>query len=160
VTQWRNPDGVTELVMWGDYECPDTHEAWRTVERLLERFGDRLRLGWRHYPVPRLHPHAPAAAEVAEAAAAQGGFWDLHSRLFAHQDEELEEAHLLAHVREAGLDADRAARELAEHVHEPAVRADKEAGKAIGLRRTPTFVANGEKWDGFYDLETLTELLS
>ena len=57
-------------------------------------------------------------------------------------------------------DIERVARELAEHLHAPAVRADKEAGRAIGLRRTPTFAANGEKWDGFFDLETRTELVA
>jgi protein-disulfide isomerase len=160
MTQWMNPQGGRELVMFGDYECPHTRDAWRHVEALLERFGERLRLGWRHYPVPRLHTYAMHAAEVTEAAAAQGGFWTLHRRLFEHQAEGLDDERLLAHARAVGLDADRIAAELSDSVHVEAVRADKQAGRELGLRRTPTFVAGGEPWDGFYDVETLSELIA
>ena len=160
MTQWMNPEGDRELVMFGDYECPHTRDAWRQVETLLERVGDRLRVGWRHYPAPRVHPHAMHAAEAAEAAAAQGDFWTLHRRLFAHQEEGLDDERLLAHARAAGLDADRVAAELRDGVHVEAVRADKQAGRELGLRRTPTFVAGGELWDGFYDVETLSELIA
>jgi NhaA family Na+:H+ antiporter len=160
MTQWTAPPGGRELVMFGDYECPHTRDAWRHVETLLARSGGRLRLGWRHYPVPHLHPHGMHAAEVAEAAAAQGDFWTLHRRLFAHQDEGLEDERLLAHARAAGLDADRIAAELRDGAHVAAVRADKQAGREIGLRRTPTFVVDGERWDGFYDVETLSELVA
>ena len=158
MTQWTNPQGTRELVMFGDYECPHCRAAWPHVETLLERFGERVRLGWRHYPVPRLHPHAMHAAEVAEAAAAQGGFWALHRRLLA--SETLSDRGLLADVRAAGLDADRVAADLRAGVHVEAVRADKQAGRDLGLRRTPTFVVGGERWDGFYDVETLSELLA
>jgi len=158
MTQWTASEGARELVMFGDYECPHTRDAWRHVETLLERVGERLRLGWRHYPVPRLHPHAMHAAEVAEAAAAQGDFWALHRRLLASED--LSDGGLLADARAAGLDADRVAAELRDGVHVEAVRADKQAGREIGPRRTPTFVVDGATWDGFYDVETLSELVA
>jgi protein-disulfide isomerase len=157
MTQWLRPDGARELVLWGDYECPHTRDAWPSVEALLERMGD-LRLGWRHYPVPRLHPHAMRAAEAAEAGAAQGAFWPFHRRLLAAAD--LSDEALLAHARAEGLDADRIARELRDGAHVEAVRADKLAGRELGLRRTPTFLAHGERWDGFYDVETLSELVA
>ena len=147
--------------MWADYECPDTRAAWGTVERLLERFGDRLLARLAPLPGPARAPARRGRRRGSRGRRrAAGPSGSCTARLFAHQDEGLEEERLLAHVRAIGLDADQVARELAEHVHAPDVRADKEAGRAIGLRRTPTFVANGEKWDGFYDLETLTELLS
>jgi NhaA family Na+:H+ antiporter len=158
VTHWRNPDGNLELVMFGDYECPHTAAGWRTAGQLQERFGERLRFGWRHYPVRRAHPHAQAAAEAAEAAGAQDRFWELHERLFDHQDA-LAADDLIEHARAVGLDAERVAAELRAHAHADAVEADKRAGREIGLSRTPTFVVGGRRWDGFYDVETLTELL-
>ena len=158
MTQWMHPDGTRELVMLGDYECPQTRDAWPHVERLLERSGEALRLGWRHYPVPRLHPHSMRAAEAAEAAAAQGRFWPYHRRLLASDD--LTDDALLALARAEGLDADRIASELREGTYADAVRADKQAGRALPLKRTPTFIAHGEPWDGFYDVETLSELIA
>ena len=158
MTHWLHPDGTRELVMFGDYECPQTRDAWPYVERLLERFGDELRLGWRHYPVPRLHPHALRAAEAAEAAGAQGRFWPYHRRLLASDD--LSDEALLALARAEGLDADRIAAELREGAYAETVRADKQAGRELPLKRTPTFVAHGEPWDGFYDVETLSELIA
>ena len=158
MTHWLHPDGTHELIMFGDYECPQTRDAWPHVEALLARTGDGLRLGWRHYPVPRLHPHAVRAAEAAEAAGAQGRFWPYHRRLLASED--LGEDALLALARAEGLDADRIAAELREGTYAETVRADKQAGRELPLKRTPTFVAHGEPWDGFYDVETLSELIA
>ena len=158
MTQWMHPDGTRELIVFGDYECPQTRDAWPHVEALLARTGEDLRLGWRHYPVPRLHPHAVRAAEAAEAAAAQGGFWPYHRRLLASDD--LSEEALLALARETGLDADRIAAELREGIHAETVRADKQAGRELPLKRTPTFIAHGSPWDGFYDVETLDDLIA
>jgi len=158
MTQWLHPDGTRELVMFGDYECPHTRDAWRHVEALLERTGDDVRFGWRHYPVPRLHPHAMRAAEAAEAAAAQGGFWPLHRSLLASED--LSDEAMLALAADAGLDPGRIAAALREGTYAEAVRADKQAGRELPLKRTPTFVAHGEPWDGFYDVETLSELIA
>ena len=158
MTHWLHPDGTRELVMFGDYECPQCRDAWPHVERLLERTGDELRLGWRHYPVPRLHPHALRAAEAAEAAGAQGRFWPYHRRLL--ESEDLTDEALLGLARAEGLDADRIAAELREGTYAETVRADKQAGRELPLKRTPTFVVRGELWDGFYDVETLSELIA
>ena len=88
----------------------------------------------------------------------EGRFWPYHRRLLASHD--LEDATLLALAREEGLDANRIAAELRDGIHAEAVRADKQAGRELPLKRTPTFVAHGQPWDGFYDVETLSELIA
>src|SRR4051812_49458932 len=65
------------LVEYGDFGCPYCFQASRPVKSLLDRF-DGLRLVWRHFPVPALHPRADLAAELAELAGLHGQFWDRH----------------------------------------------------------------------------------
>jgi protein-disulfide isomerase len=79
----RGPaDAPVTLVEYGDFQCPYCGEAYPVVNDLLDRFGDQLRFVFRHMPLPDLHPRAPFAAEAAEAASAQGRFWEMHDRLF------------------------------------------------------------------------------
>ncbi|HSJ74002.1 MAG TPA: hypothetical protein VK904_06770 [Miltoncostaeaceae bacterium] len=81
------------------------------MQELRERFGDRLRYVLRQLPLTDVHPNAELAAEAAEAAGAQGRFWEMHDRLFRHQDR-LEPDDLLDHAGVVGLDVERFAREL------------------------------------------------
>src|SRR3712207_1659634 len=116
--------------------------------------GERLRFVFRAFPLTRIHEHAQAAAEAAEAAAAQGRFWEMHDRLFeAHR--RLGEEDLLLYAQEVGLDVSRFQRELGEHVHTGRVRRDVQSGLQSGVPGTPTFFVNGVRHDGTYDFETL-----
>src|ERR687894_430431 len=110
------PDAPYELVMYGDFECPYCAAAQSILARVRSRLGDRLRFAFRHFPIEELHPHARHAAEVAEAAAAQGAFWEMHDALYAARGA-LTDRDLLAHASVLGLDTDRIASELADHVH-------------------------------------------
>src|SRR5687768_9910991 len=74
------------LVEYGDFECPYTRRVRPVVRRLRqEEFGDRLLFVFRNFPLSRIHPHAQAAAEAAEAAASQGRYWEMHDLLFDNQ---------------------------------------------------------------------------
>ena len=66
------------LVEYGDYECPYCGQAEVAIRELLDSFGDELRYVWRHLPLNDVHEHAQMAAEAAEAAGAQGAFWEMH----------------------------------------------------------------------------------
>ena len=74
------------LIEYGDYECPYCGQAEVVIRSLLDSFGDDLRYVWRHVPLNDVHPSAQMAAEAAEAAGAQGRFWEMHDRLLAQQD--------------------------------------------------------------------------
>ena len=140
-------DAPVTLVEYGDFECPHCGRAYPIVHDILRTLGDELRLVYRHFPLREAHPHAQHAAEAAEAAAAQGEFWAMHGRLFEHQDA-LDDAALVRHAREVGVDAARVARELEDGTHEAAVRADFRSGVRSGVNGTPTFFINGERYDG------------
>ncbi len=151
-------DPVYELVLYGDYECPYTRRAMRFVDQLGRRYGDELRFVYRHFPLPDHHPHAEHAAQAAESAGAQGDFWAMHDRLFAHHDA-LSDPELAAHAAAVGLDPDATTRDLATGAHAGRVREDSADALAAGIRGTPSFVIGGELHQGFYDLETLAEAL-
>ncbi len=157
----RGPaDAPLTLVEYGDFECPFCGRATGTVEELRERFGDRLRYVFRHVPLVDVHPHAQLAAEAAEAAGAQGRFWEMHDRLFAGQDRLLP-SDLLDHAATLGLDVQRFARDLGSGRYARRVQEDVESAEASGVEGTPTFFVGGRRHTGPFDTDTLAaELLA
>ena len=148
------PTAPVTLVEYGDYECPYCGAAYPIVKEVQARMGDRLRFVFRNFPITTSHPHAEQAAEAAEAAAAQGRFWQMHDHLYEHQ-RHLEDADLHGYAEQLGLDVATFDEELAEHVHVQRVREDFMSGVRSGVNGTPTFYINGIRHDQSYDLETL-----
>jgi Na+:H+ antiporter, NhaA family len=135
-------DAHVTLVEYGDFQCPYCGDAYPVVQELLARFGSRIRFVFRHMPMADLHPRAPAAAQAAEAAGAQGRFWEMHDRLFEHQLA-LSDAELRSHAGAIGLDVERFDRELREGTHAAHVQEDYGSGVRSGVPSTPRFFVNG-----------------
>jgi protein-disulfide isomerase len=153
----RGPDDApVTLVEYGDFECPYCGQAEQVVRQLLSSFGDDVRYVWRHLPLNDVHPSAQLAAEAAEAAHAQGRFWDMYDALLAHQDA-LEPADLVRYATELGLDGERVEEELREREHAPRVTEDVRSADESGVSGTPTFFINGRRHYGVYDIAALTE---
>src|SRR3954468_14339345 len=149
------PDAPVTLVEYGDYQCPYCGQAEVVIRELLDTFGDELRYVWRHLPLNDVHASAQLAAEAAEAAAAQGRFWDMHDRLLAHQDE-LGPRDLRLHAEALELDTDRFIEDLRTRAHAQRVADDVRGADASGVAGTPSFFINGQRYQGSYDLATLT----
>jgi protein-disulfide isomerase len=148
------------LLEYGDFECPYCATAYREVKELRRRLGADLAFEFHHFPIEAKHPHALMAAEAAEAARAQGRFEEMHDLLFENQ-RRLERDDLLAYARAAGVpDLDRFERELDQHAHVDKVRADQAAAAQLGVQGTPTFVIDGEQYEGVYDADSLAEALA
>jgi protein-disulfide isomerase len=133
---------------------PSCGAAHPIVEEIRRRMGRRLRFVYRHFPLTNAHPHAELAAEAAEAAGAQGRFWEMHDRRFEHQDA-LGEEDLVAHAEALGLDLERFARELTDGTHAARVRQDFSSGVRSGVNGTPTFYINDARYNGAYDMASL-----
>jgi protein-disulfide isomerase len=142
------------MVEYGDYECPFCGAAHPIVKALQKALGDNLRFAFRHFPLSQIHPHSFQAAEAAEAAGAQGHFWEMHDMIFEHQDR-LSTQDLLAYASAIGLALERFAEDLAEHRHASKVRENFLSGVRSGVNGTPTFFVNGVRHDGGYDLQSL-----
>jgi Na+/H+ antiporter NhaA len=152
----RGPDDApVTLVEYGDFECPYCGQAESVVRELVASFGDDIRYVWRHLPLNDVHTNAQLASEAAEAAAAQGKFWEMYDKLLSHQDD-LGPKDVSRYARELDLDMDRFLDEMRGHEYAPRVAEDVASADASGVSGTPTFFINGRRHYGAYDLDTLT----
>jgi protein-disulfide isomerase len=142
------------LVEYGDYECPYCGQAYYVVKDLEQRAGNLIKFVFRNFPLTTVHPHAERAAEAAEAAGAQGKFWEMHDLLYENQ-QALEDEDLVKYAAWAGLDINRFVRDLREGRYLNRIREDFLSGTRSGANGTPTFFINGFRHDGSWDLITL-----
>jgi Na+/H+ antiporter NhaA len=155
----RGPaDAPVTLLEYGDYECPYCGQAEPVIRALLADFGDDLRYVWRSLPLNDVHPNAQWAAEAAEAAGAQGRFWEMHDELLANQDE-LRPFELVRYANDLGLDTERFWDELRRREYAARVGEDVASADASGVTGTPSFFINGRRYTGAYDIETLTRVV-
>jgi protein-disulfide isomerase len=140
------PNAPVTLVEYGDFECPQCGDAFPIIERIRQRLGDRLRFVYRHFPLTQVHPHAEHAAEIAEMAGDHRSFWEMHRLLFDHQDA-LDDASLVRHAAQVGVDATAAANALAAGTFASRVQSQLTSGMRSGVSGTPTFFINGRRYD-------------
>src|SRR6266850_4995364 len=153
-----NPTGRATLVEYGDFECPYCGRAHPIVKELMRRMGEDIRFVFRHFPMTQIHPQAELAAEAAEAAAAQGKFWEMHDALYEHQDEFGPDlvATLAKRLR---LDTSRFEDDLVSGRFRDHVNRDFMGGVRSGVNGTPTFFVDGMRYDGILDEPSLEAVL-
>jgi protein-disulfide isomerase len=142
------------IVEYGDFECPNCKQAAPAVKLLLERFGSQVRLVYRHFPLEEVHPHALHAALAAEAAGAQGRFWQMHDLLFEEQLH-LKPRQVRSYAEKVELDIERYDSEMNDELYLQRVREEIEGGRQSGVRATPTFFVNGRIRDVSFGLDAL-----
>jgi protein-disulfide isomerase len=147
-------DAALTLVEYGDYECPYCGQAFGIVRELRRSFADSLRFVYRNFPLAKIHPHAEMAAEMAEAVALQGRFWEMHDLLYENQ-RDLSDAALRRYAGQAGADVEQALGAISEGTPHERVQRDLQSGLRSGVQGTPTFFINGERCDAAWDYETL-----
>jgi Na+/H+ antiporter NhaA len=151
----RGPEHApVTIVEYGDFECPYCGRAEPIVRQLLADLGDDVRYVYRYLPLTDVHPHAQMAAEAAEAAGAQGQFWEMHDLLFDNQ-KALRPVDLVRYAQQLGLDIDRFRNELRTREHAGRIARDVESAELSAVSGTPTFFINGQRHHGAYDIDTL-----
>ena len=151
-------DAPLTLVEYGDYECPYCGNAYPVIKRLRGELGPRLRFVFRNFPMNTVHAHAGVAAQAAEAAAAQGKFWEMHDLLYEHQ-KDLGEADMLHYALRLGLEPYRFEADLSSEIFAGKLTADFRGGVRSGVNGTPTFFINGLRHDSPHDYESLRAAL-
>lgn len=152
-------DAPMMVVEYGDYQCPFCAAAYPAVKRLQQRLGDRLGYVFRHFPLSQLHPYAIQTSEAAEAAGAQGRFWEMHALLFENQDH-FEPAALTAYARALDLDLPQFADDLAQHRFLKKIRRDFMGGARSGVNGTPSFFLNGFLYRGPFTADALFDAIT
>ncbi len=159
MTDWVRGTGDRELLEYLDFQCPYCRTAHSAIKAVvLDDLPGRVRLRVRHFPLREKHPRADATARAAEAAGRQGRFWEMHDLLFA-RFEAVTDDDLRSYAAELGLDADRFTADLTDPAIAAAIEEDRESGLALGVTGTPGLFLDGKRYTGFYDRETLNDLL-
>lgn len=152
-----NNNAPLELVEYGDYQCPYCGEAYPALEELQKRLGKKLKFVFRNFPLTNTHADAETAALAAEAAGAQGKFWEMHNMLYKNQSK-LKKDDLIGYAQKIGLDMERFKNDLDNKTFQQKVKDDFEGGIRSGVNRTPSFYVNGEKEDDL-DENKLLEMI-
>ncbi|SDM06151.1 Na+/H+ antiporter NhaA [Nonomuraea maritima] len=137
------------IVEYADFECPYCGRIHPVLEEVLRKNPD-VRLVFRHFPLRTLHPRAAPAAIVAEAAADEGRFWEMHDILYDNQ-RFLTDADLEHYAAELAVDA---WGNVSRHVAR--IGLDETSGRDSGVRGTPTLFLNGRRYEGSLDLDSIT----
>jgi protein-disulfide isomerase len=146
-----------QIIEFSDFECPFCLRANPTITQLLKTYGDRVRLVYRHYPLPN-HPNARPAAEASACANEQGLFWEYHDRLFANQSR-LSPADLKQHAAELGLDSAKFNACVDSRRFQKDVEEDMAAGARLGVSGTPHFFINGRVLNGAQPIENFRAVI-
>lgn len=132
-------DAKVKVVMFTDFQCPACARVHPVLKKVLERYGDDVRFVVRDFPLAEIHKNALLAAQAANA---QGKFFEYIELLYANQDA-LDAASLKRYAVIAGLDAKRFAADLDSGKFADEVRKDREDGEEYGITGTPTVFING-----------------
>jgi protein-disulfide isomerase len=146
-----------EIVEFSDFQCPFCQRAFPTVQQVLAKYGDKVHLVYRHFPLS-IHPNARGAAEAAACANQQGKFWEYHDRLFSDPTK-LSEADLKAHAASVGLDTTAFNACVDGRQTSAEVDKDMKDAEALGVTGTPAFFINGRSLEGAQPIEAFAQLI-
>jgi len=145
---WENKRHLVEIVARGVYKR--SMRLFIVLGELQRQLGNELRFAFRHYPLSGIHPHAQLAAEAAEAAGAQGRFWEMHNMLFEYQNA-LSPKDLARYAERIGLDVKKFRSDLKEHRFEDRVRGQFRRGVQNRVYGTPGLFVNEVRYAGKMD---------
>ena len=136
-----------ELVVFEDFECPFCAKHAPNLKIFQNRFPDKVRLVFKHFPLNSIHPNAQLASEAALAAHAEGKFWEMHDKMYANQ-KSLTKDDLIRYASELGLNMTKFKTALETRQYKSAVEQDARHGQIVGIRSTPTVLLNGRQYQG------------
>ena len=145
------------IVEFSDFQCPFCGRLTPTLKQVEQKYGDKVRLVFRQYPLP-FHQYAQKAAEASLCAADQGKFWEMHDALFANQ-QALAVEQLKAKAAELGLNAEQFNSCLDSGKTAAAIQADMKEGSSVGVNGTPAMFINGRFINGAVPLEQITSVI-
>ena len=151
-------DARVTIVEFSDFQCPYCQRAIATMDAVLAKYPNDVRLVYRHLPLDSIHPHARGAAEAAACADEQGRFWEYHDALFEN-NRKLAKEDLLRYATETGLDAEKFQACFDERRFKDKVEADFSAARAVGISGTPAFVVNGVLLSGAQPAENFYRVI-
>jgi len=136
-----NPKAPVMIVEFSDYQCPYCHSVEPTVKELMAKYGDKISLSYRDFPLTAIHSQAMISAEASRCALEQGKFWEYHDQLFTSS--KLEKADLVGYARNLKLDDKQFESCLSSEKYKADIDKDLQDGRKVGINGTPGFFING-----------------
>jgi len=136
------------IQVFSDFQCPFCKRVEPTLQAIEKEYGNKIKVVWRHMPLP-FHKNAPQAAQATQEAFAQKGsaaFWTFHDKVFSAEGTDevrTDRATLDKIAQEMGLDMEKFKAAVDQNKHKAKIDADTEAGNKAGINGTPAFVING-----------------
>ncbi len=149
---YGNPDAPITVVEYEDFQCPACPGFSLSIKQLINDFPNAIRVVFRHLPLPSIHDKAYISSMAAEAAGAQGKFWEMHDILYINQQAwtGLPENEFVDWVKgqaeTLGLDLEQFEKDLFDEEARAELEATTEARLAMGLHYTPFVVVNDRVW--------------
>ncbi len=154
-----NKDAKVTIVEFSDFQCPFCSRAADTVNQLKKKYGSKIKVAFKHFPLP-MHQQARPASEASMCVNDQGQdkFWKFHDLMFKNQDK-LDKANLEKYAKESGADVKKFNECVDSKKYADYVQKDMAYGEKIGVKSTPTFFVDGEIVSGAVPIETFSEII-
>jgi protein-disulfide isomerase len=146
------------IVEFSDFHCPFCKRVLPTLKQIEEKYGDKVRIAFRDYPIDQLHPGARKAHEAARCATEQGKFWAYHALLFEKAPHTSADE-LKVYARTVGLDLPKFEQCVATGKYKEVVQKDIDEGARLGVSGTPAYFINGRLVSGAQPLERFVQVI-
>jgi cyclophilin family peptidyl-prolyl cis-trans isomerase/protein-disulfide isomerase len=149
---YGNPDAPITVVEYEDFQCPACPSFSLGIKDLINQYPSSIRVVFRHLPLPSIHDKAYISSMAAEAAGAQGKFWEMHDLLYINQQEwtgMTEEAFVDWAILQAGaleLDIEQFEKDLFDEELRAELETINQQRLAAGMTYTPFVVVNDRVW--------------
>ena len=152
-----NKNAKITIVEFSDFQCPFCSRVEPTMKQVLDTYGDKVRVVFKHNPLS-FHKDAPGASAAALAAGSQGKFWEMHDILFKNQ-RALQRDKLEGYAQEIGLNMEKFKADLDGDKFKAQIDADIAQARSLGASGTPTFFINGKKLRGAQPFASFKQII-
>ena len=150
---WKyGPDGAAvTFIEWADFQCPYCSEVAPLLKKLADTYPQNVQIIYRYFPLPT-HDKSVLTVQAAEAAGAQGKFWEMESLLFSKQQEwtaqSAEEIRttLTQYATDLKLDVKQFNADLDANKYASKAAAAQAEAEQLGLPGTPFLLINQQPW--------------
>lgn len=150
-------DAPITIIEFSDFECPFCKRGASTMDQILKKYPNEVKLAFKHLPLP-MHHNAKPAAKATWAASKQGKFWEFHDALFENQAK-LSEDFYIKTAESLKLDVEKFKKDMNSPEAEKQVQEDSELGNKYGIQGTPGFFVNGVAVKGAYPFEYFKKII-
>lgn len=153
-------DAKIQIVEFSDFQCPYCSRGAETMHAVVKKYGSKVSLTFKHYPLP-FHERAIPASEMSMCVKKVGGddkFWKFHDITFKNQDK-LDQESLMKYAKDSGANEAKVKECFEKGEFKEAVAKDMEYGNKVGVRSTPTFFVNGQMVAGALPVEQFSEMI-